>query len=105
MLRVRQEEPGESEPLPPALPTYYERSRPFAYLWRSLGILAALVLSGPVGYLSAHHFALYGGFVLMGKPGSPARQSLVPGHILLWALLLGGAGFLVGWVLDRLTRR
>ena len=54
-----------------------------------------------VGYFAAHHFAFFGGFALLGEPYSPARNSLVPGHMLLCAILLGGAGVLIGFIRNR----
>ena len=51
-----------------------------------------------VGYFAAHHFAFYGGFALIGEPYSPARSSLVPGHMLLCGVLLGAIGVLSGFI-------
>jgi hypothetical protein len=53
-----------------------------------------------VGFFAAHHFAFFGGFALIGEPYSPARDSLVPGHMLLCGILLGAAGFGVGWLIN-----
>ncbi|MBL1321844.1 MAG: hypothetical protein COA63_012405 [Methylophaga sp.] len=62
-----------------------------------LGILIGCVL----GYFSAHHFALWGGFVLIGEPYSPARDTLVPGHVLFFAVTLGAIGLAIGYHLDK----
>ena len=55
-------------------------------------------LGVPIGYKSAHHFALFGGFNLLGEPNSPARDSLVPGHIAIFAGFFAIFGFLVGFL-------
>lgn len=56
------------------------------------GILCGAV----IGFLSAHHFALWGGFALIGQPYSPARSSLVPGHIMFFSVVLGAIGYAIG---------
>ena len=53
---------------------------------------------GVVGLFAAHYFALWGGFVLMGEPGSLARWSLVPGHMALIGSIFSITGGLVGWL-------
>jgi uncharacterized protein DUF4339 len=60
-----------------------------------IGIIAGAI----IGFFAAHHFAFFGGLALLGEPYSPARYSLVPGHILLCAGLLGLVGFVIGWLL------
>jgi hypothetical protein len=57
--------------------------RPESYL--GLGIILGCV----VGYLSAHYFPLWGGLFMLGEPGSRARELLVPGHVLLYAVVFG----------------
>jgi predicted Zn finger-like uncharacterized protein len=54
--------------------------------------IVGVIIGCVVGYFAAHHFAFFGGWALMGEPYSPARNSLVPGHMLLCALLLGAGG-------------
>ena len=54
-----------------------------------------------VGYFSAHYFPLWGGFVMLAEPHSPARNSLVPGHVLFYASVLGATGFIVGQYLTK----
>lgn len=63
--------------------------------------IAGVLLGCFVGFFAAHHFAFFGGFVLMGSPYSPARYSLVPGHMLLCGILFGIAGFGIGHLLTR----
>jgi hypothetical protein len=62
-----------------------------------LGIFAGCV----VGYFAAHHFALWGGLALLGQPYSPARSTLVPGHVGFFAVVLGVIGFAAGYTLDK----
>lgn len=54
-----------------------------------------------VGFFAVHYFAFLGGVNLMGKPYSPARDSLVPGHMLLCGILLGIFGFAIGWSMTK----
>lgn len=63
--------------------------------------ILGIVIGSIVGYFAAHHFALWGGFVLIGAPYSPARNSLVPGHVLFFAVVLGAIGFAIGYSLDK----
>ena len=56
------------------------------------------------GYFAAHHFAFFGGFALLGQPYSPARSSLVPGHMLLCGILLGLLGLGLGVLFTRLAK-
>jgi len=63
--------------------------------------LSGVLLGCVVGFYAAHHFAFYGGFVLFAEPYSPARHTLVPGHMLLCGILLGLAGFGLGLYLHR----
>jgi DNA-directed RNA polymerase subunit RPC12/RpoP len=63
--------------------------------------LLGVALGCVVGNFAAHYFAFFGGFALMGEPFSPARYSLVPGHMLLCGILLGLAGFGIGWTIDK----
>jgi hypothetical protein len=51
-----------------------------------------------VGFFAAHYFAFFGGLALIGRPFSPARFSLVPGHMLLCGIILGAAGFAIGFL-------
>jgi hypothetical protein len=69
-------------------------------LTTTIGIAAGCV----VGYFAAHHFAFFGGFALIGQPYSPARSSLVPGHMLLCGLLLGTIGLGLGILFVRLSK-
>jgi len=64
--------------------------------------LVGIVVGGVVGYFAAHYFALWGGFALIGEPHSPARNSLVPGHVLFFATVLGAAGFIIGHQLSKM---
>ena len=57
-----------------------------------LGIAAGCV----IGFFAAHHFAFFGGVLLFGKPYSPARYTLVPGHMLLCGTILGAVGLGIG---------
>ena len=57
-----------------------------------------------IGYFAAHHFAFFGGFALLGQPYSPARSSLVPGHMLLCGILLGLLGLGLGVLFVRLAK-
>jgi predicted RNA-binding Zn-ribbon protein involved in translation (DUF1610 family) len=70
------------------------------YVSRIFDTIAGIGLGCIVGYFSAHYFAIFGGFQLLGNPHSPARDQLVPGHMLLWALLLGVAGLGLGFLMD-----
>jgi hypothetical protein len=63
------------------------------------------ILTGCVtGYFAAHHFAFFGGLLLLGAPYSPARSSLVPGHMLLCGMLLGILGLGLGVVKNRIEK-
>jgi hypothetical protein len=66
-------------------------------IWTILGVLVGCL----VGFFAAHHFAFFGGMALHGTPYSPARYALVPGHMLLCGILLGLAGFGIGWTIDQ----
>jgi hypothetical protein len=72
-------------------------SLPLMLLCTITGILTGCV----AGYFAAHHFAFFGGFLLFGKPYSPARSSLVPGHMLLCGILLGTIGLGLGVLIGR----
>jgi len=63
--------------------------------------LLGVVIGCIVGYFAAHHFALWGGWVLLCEPYSRGRDSLVPGHVLFFAVALGAIGFAVGYYLDK----
>lgn len=67
--------------------------------------VAGIVVGCIVGYFSAHYFALWGGFALFGVPHSPARNALVPGHVLFFGCALGAAGFVAGHFLSKKDRK
>jgi hypothetical protein len=75
-------------------------SQHFPHLAKVVCTSTGIGLGCIVGYFSAHYFAIFGGFLLLGEPHSPARDQLVPGHMLLWALLLGVAGLGLGFLMD-----
>lgn len=55
------------------------------------------LLGGVVGFLLAHYYPLWGGMaMMMGEPFSPARSSLVPGHVVVFFLVFGGIGYAIG---------
>jgi len=60
--------------------------------------LIGVIGGAMAGQYLAHHAPLFGGINMMGEPGSPARQSLVPGHVALLGTLGGIAGLLLGVV-------
>jgi hypothetical protein len=66
-----------------------------ATIWQVVEALLGIVVGCVCGYYAAHHFPFWGGIVMMGAPYSPARSSLVPGHMLLCSLILGGIGFIL----------
>jgi hypothetical protein len=55
--------------------------------------IGGILLGAFIGYLAAHNFPLWGGFAMLGEAHSRARDSLVPGHIAVCALVLGIIGF------------
>jgi hypothetical protein len=58
-----------------------------------LGIMGAAV-GAVLGYFSAHYFPLWEGFLTaIARPHSPARASLVPGHMLALGVLFGVSAF------------
>jgi len=78
-----------------------------------IGILAGgfcgIVCGCIIGYFAAHYFPFFGGLAMMGEPHSGARDSLVPGHMLLFAgllgllggIVLGLLGFVMGSAIDK----
>ncbi len=65
-----------------------------------LGILAGAF----IGVFAAHHFPFYGGIAMLGAPYSPARSSLVPGHMLLCGVVLGSVGLAAGLLLVKIAK-
>jgi len=70
------------------------------HIFKIAGTVIGLIAGPVVGYYSAHYFAIYGGFLLLGVPHSPARDQLVPGHVLLWTVIMCLVGFGLGLLLD-----
>ena len=68
-----------------------ETRRSIVVLSTLLGIAAGCC----VGFYAAHHFALFGGLMLLGRPYSEARYNLVPGHMALLGPIFGLAGFVI----------
>lgn len=71
--------------------------------------LAFSMTGGVLGYFSAHYYPFWGNSLqILGDPHSPARDSLVPSHVVAFAMagLLVGLGVpLFGYLLDPVTRR
>jgi len=47
-----------------------------------LGLLGAIL-----GYTASQFYPLWGGILALGQPFSPARQSLIPGHVVAFAFV------------------
>lgn len=94
-LQPRTHRPTSSSRNTRRSPTRSKRKTPPSSLPVSMAILGTL-LGCVIGFYAAHHFAFFGGINLIGEPYSPARDSLVPGHMLLCGGVLGISGFGIG---------
>ncbi len=80
------------------------RSRRMATVFYLLNwIIFGAIVGCAAGYYFAHHAPLFGGLYMLGMPYSPARDTLVPGHVLLCGILCGllglGAGCLIRYLI------
>lgn len=67
---------------------------------KAIMLVFGIIVGSFIGYYSAHHFALWGGLALYGQPYSPARQSLVPGHMLFFGAIVGCASYYIAGYLN-----
>lgn len=96
--------PPASRPLPPPVVIREDpMMSPIAYpiFFRIGWSLGGVVFGCLLGRQSAQSFPVFGGILMLSDPGSQARETLVPGHMLLWAVILGIAGLGIGYVMDR----
>jgi hypothetical protein len=63
-----------------------------------LRVVFGLVVGGAVGVPVSQYAPIFGGIATMGQPWSPARQSLLGVHVLAFAIIGGGGGYLVTWL-------
>jgi hypothetical protein len=103
----------KNDPMPSARITFQERNRDgaarsssgssqSARIVNELGLPQYMGLAGIIGFYAAHHFALWGGLALIGFPYSPARYSLVPGHVAVFSLVFTVFGMLPGVLISKL---
>lgn len=63
-----------------------------------LRVVFGLVVGAALGVPVSQYAPIFGGIATMGQPWSPARQSLLGVHVLAFALVGSGAGYLVTWL-------
>lgn len=63
-----------------------------------LRVVFGLVVGAAVGVPVSQYAPIFGGFATMGQPWSPARQSLLGTHVLAFAIVGSGLGYLVTWL-------
>lgn len=60
-------------------------------------VIFGLVVGAMLGVPVSQYAPIFGGFATMGRPWSQARMSLLGEHVLAFAIVGGGLGFLVTW--------
>lgn len=63
-----------------------------------LRVVFGLVVGAALGVPVSQYAPIFGGIGTMGQPWSPARQSLLGVHVLAFAVVGGGLGYLVTWL-------
>lgn len=57
--------------------------------------LVAAIIGVPIGYYVSQYMPLWGGFLTLGTPFSPARLRLAPGHMVAFAFVFGCVGYVI----------
>lgn len=63
-----------------------------------LRVVFGLIVGAALGVPVSQYAPIFGGIGTMGQPWSPARQSLLGVHVLTFAVVGGGLGYLVTWL-------
>jgi len=61
---------------------------------KTISVIIGLIAGGIFGYYASQYFPFWGGLIgMFGQPYSEARMSLMPGHVLVFAVAGGLCGF------------